>query len=370
MGMGGTETYLMNIYRHIDRNVLQFDFLTYYTKGQVGYYDEEIIKLGGKIHNIDPVSKAGPIKFINDIRDILKQNNYVAVHAHTSYNIGFSMLAAKLEKIDIRIAHSHHTKPPVLPTIPKRIYGYLMHYLINKYANIFCACSKKAAEFLFTKKHMHINYIFLPNAVDTSKFLEMPSLSSSTLKNSLNIPVQSKVIGHVGRYGKAKNHEFIIDMFCKMLQKREDVYLVLIGDGPTKEDIDKRIQSYKIQDHVRVLGIRNDIADLMNMMEVFILPSHYEGFGIVLLEAQASGLPCVVSENIQPETDMNLGLIYWVNLDDTEKWIQTIEENLEKKIKDKFIIKKAINTSPYKLSQVVNKFYDLYEIKVHPQDIL
>jgi len=362
MGLGGTETYLMNIYRNIDREKVQFDFLTYYEEGESGYYDDEIIKMGGKIHNISSVTKAGFIRFINEIQQVLRNGNYTVIHAHTTHNIGFTMFAAKLENINIRIAHAHNTKVGGNVTVIQKMYRKIMYIWINRYANKFCACSAKASEHLFTSKNIEKNYTYLPNSVDLDPFVIKSSREGKSLKEVLKIPKNSKIIGHVGRYGKAKNHEFIITMFNTLLQKRKDLYLILIGDGATRSKIETQIKKLGIQEHIKILGLRSDVVDLMQIMDVFILPSLYEGFGLVLLEAQASGLPCIVSENIQPEPDMNLGLMHWVDLQDIDKWMRTIEENLDKKILDKNLITAAIEKSPFKIERVVEQFYDLYEL--------
>ena len=361
LGLGGAETFLINIYRNIDREKVQFDFLTYYEKGQTGFYDDEVLSLGGHIHNIQAVKNAGIIKFVDSLRQVIREGNYAIVHAHTDYNIGFAMLAAKLEGVAIRITHSHSIKSVKKQNLSQKLYGYAMYYLINKYASIFCACSKKAASYLFSTENRD-RYIFIPNAVDMSKFLEDDLESNKKLKQSLNIPLKSKIIGHVGRYGKAKNHDFIIDIFYELLQRRKDVYLLLIGDGPTRKNIQQKVRELNIENNVKILGLRKDIPALMSIMDVFILPSLYEGFGIVLLEAQASGLPCIVSEHIQPEPDMKLGLMHHVKLKNIEEWVDTIVENLDKKIQDKDALQKAIEQSPYKLEEVVKKFYDLYKI--------
>lgn len=362
MGLGGTETYLMNIYRNIDRQKVQFDFLTYYEDGESGYYDDEIIQMGGKIHNIPSVTKAGFLKFINNTRQVIRNGNYTIIHAHTTHNIGLAMFAAKQEGVNIRIAHVHNTKVGGNATIVEKMYRKMMKHWINRYANKFCACSAKAAEHLFTRKNIEKNYTYLPNSVDLNPFVIKSIEDDGSLKEVLKIPKNSKIVGHIGRYGKAKNHEFIITMFNNLLQKRKDVYLVLVGDGATRSKIEEKIKKMGIVDHVKVLGLRKDIADLMNIMDVFILPSLYEGFGIVLLEAQASGLPCIVSENVQAEPDMKLGLMHWVDLQDTEKWVSTIEENLDKKILEKDLIIDAIEKSPFKIEKVVEQFYDLYEL--------
>lgn len=361
MGLGGTETYLMNIYRNIDRNKLQFDFVTYDANNKNNFYEKEVIDLGGGIFELHSVNKWYFLKSIIDIRKILLQNEYCAIHAHTKYNSGIAMIAAWLANVNIRIVHSHNTGTGLkTDTTINKLYVRVMSFAINNFANQFAACSKKAAEQLFSLRNIKKRYRFMPNAVEFNSFLNIDTNKIENLKISLNIPQSSKVIGHVGRYGKAKNHEFIIEMFSYLIQKDNSFCLVLIGDGPTRPKIENMISSYGLNKYVRVLGLRNDIPLLMNIMDVFILPSLYEGLGIVLLEAQASGLPCIVSENIQPEADMNLGLMNWVNLNNIEKWTHIIVEKKQSKIKDKELIRNTISKSPFVLSRVVNKFYELY----------
>jgi glycosyltransferase EpsF len=359
MNLGGTETYLMNIYRNIDRTKVQFDFLTYYESGESGYYDEEIITLGGQIHNLKSISKLGPLKAINEIKKLIKVNNYNIIHAHTTYSIGFSMIAGYLANSKIRIAHSHNTGTGV-NSIKENLYGYIMKKVIKLFSTKFCACSKNAAIHLFGTTN---KFDYLPNAVDLSRFLEN-SYDNNNLKIELSIDCNKKVIGHVGRYGKAKNHEFIIELFYNILNKNKELILVLVGDGETRINIENQAKELGIYQNIRFLGLRNDVDKLMSIFDTFILPSKYEGFGIVLLEAQASGLPCIVSENIQPEVDLGLNLVKWENLSNIDKWTDTILSKLNSKQNDKSLIEKKIQNSEFEIKNVVNKFYGLYEVKI------
>ena len=151
-------------------------------------------------------------------------------------------------------------------------------------------------------------------------------------------------------------------MFSELLKQDPNFCLILIGDGPTRSRIEVKINDLGIHKNVKVLGLRDDVPSLMNLFDIFILPSLYEGFGIVLLEAQACGLPCVVSENIQPEVDMGLGLIHKVNLNNIPLWTHTINKNKNNKIHDKVKIKDKLLRSSFVVSGVVNQFYELYEL--------
>jgi len=358
MGLGGIETFLMNIYRNIDREKLQFDFVIYYKNKHNNYYEKEIRSLGGKIYYLN--SSFNSLIF-NLIR-ILRKEKYTALHTHTKFNGGISLIAALVSNVKIRIAHSHNTGGNDSNSMLRRIYNLLMHFAINTFATKYAACSKKAAEHLFTKRNIDKRYTFIPNAIDIEPFISSDDMNTNAMKSLLNIPINNKIVGHVGRYGKAKNHNFIVNMFSKLLKQDPNFSLILIGDGPTRPEIEAKINDLGIHKNVKVLGLRDDVPKLMNIFDVFILPSLYEGFGIVLLEAQACGLPCIVSENIQPEVDMGLDLIHKVNLNNTLLWIDTVNKNKNNKIYDKVKIKDKLLRSPFVVFSVVNQFYELYEL--------
>lgn len=360
MGLGGTETFLMNVYRSINKGKVQFDFIVYDSNKHNSFYEEEIKKLGGRIYYLPNPTLKKPYKSILEIRKILKETSYNAVHAHTKYNSGLALFTAWLCKVKIRIAHSHNTGGDYSSSILYKVYQKVMFIIINTFGTDFLACSKEAAKHLFTKSNIEKRYSFVPNAVDFNIFFNLSLKESRGFKNTLGISEGDYVVGHVGRYGKAKNHRFIIKMFAALLKKNSNFCLVLIGDGPSRLEIQEMIESLGISSKVRVLGQRNDVPKLMSIMDVFILPSIYEGLGIVLLEAQAMGLPCVVSENIQPEADMGMNLINWINLNNLDNWVDNIIRLKENKIHDKEKIQNVIEHSPYVLNKVVEKFHELY----------
>ena len=358
MGLGGTETFLMNIYRNINREKLQFDFIIYNKNRHNKFYEEEIERLGGKIY----YRNSSFFILIFSLIRILKKEKYIALHSHTKFNGGIALVAAFISKINIRIAHSHNTGGSESSSLVKKFYNKVMYFTLNTFATKYCSCSLKAAQHLFTSNNIKNNYTFIPNAIDLNSIFNIKNDKLNQLRNSLNIPLSHKIVGHVGRYGKAKNHDFIINMFSNLLIEDSNFSLILVGDGPTRTQIEKKINDLGILKNVKVLGLRNDVPTLMNIFDVFILPSLYEGFGIVLLEAQASGLPCVVSENIQSEADMELDLMHKVDLNNIPSWIATINKNKNNKINDKAKIKDKLFQSPYVLSNVVNQFYKLYEL--------
>ncbi|ASM48730.1 hypothetical protein PESP_a0486 [Pseudoalteromonas espejiana DSM 9414] len=359
MNLGGTETYIMNLFRGVNKKNYTFDFLTYYSEGEEGYYDKEIQDLGGNIYKIAPFNFRNAVSFIRSIRRIIKEGEYDVVHAHTTYNMGFALYAAYKENVNIRIAHSHNTSIGERKSLPHYIYRKIMHFSINNYATHYFACSLAAANHMFTKFNVESNsYSYLPNAVELESFL---SIKENNLRKDLNIHPKTKIIGHVGRFGKAKNHDFIIDIFNELTSIEDNYCLILIGEGASKSNIQERVNILGLNDRVRFLGQRNDIPDLMSIIDVFILPSLYEGFGIVLLEAQASGLPCVVSENIQPEPDMKLGLIHRVELQNKKQWLLCIKKLAHESKMPISTRELAIKNSNFILSKVLDKLTNTYE---------
>ncbi|MBQ8828178.1 MAG: glycosyltransferase [Clostridia bacterium] len=366
MNMGGTETFLMNVYRNIDRSKVQFDFVAYGRDGKKDYYEDEIGGLGGKYYKLPSTGSMGFSGIIKELRKILRGNEYAAVHSHTMYNSGFAMIAAKKENVKIRIVHSHTTKDDAAAASFKtKIYNGVMKYFINSYSTMCCACSMAAAERLFNKKAILKKYKFMANAVDFTGYLDADT-DFGKVRAELGIDEASVVIGHVGRFGISKNQLFALDAFRKYTEKYNSyAYLLFVGGGDenVRQSVMKKADEYGLSEKVIFAGIRKDIPDIMNCMDVFILPSVYEGLGIVLLEAQVSGLNCVVSENIQPEADLGMNLLHWVDLSrGAEKWADELNKYIGKKITDTQYIKEHIEKSPFRLEQVVEDFYGLYRI--------
>lgn len=367
MNMGGTETYLMNIYRNIDRDKLQFDFVTYGRNGEKDYYEDEIISLGGKVYKLPSISEMGYGGIVKNLRKVLRQTRYDAVHAHTMYNSGFAMIAAQKEKVPIRITHSHTTKKDVSASLKNKIYNKVMRCVINRKMTMCCACSKAAAEVMFTPEAIATKYKFMGNSIDFTKYFAVTEDEISKVREELGIPENAKILGHVGRFGKSKNHSFAVDVFNKYTKKYDsDVYMIFVGGGDQKvrTAVEEKTKELGISDKVIFTGVRGDVPVIMSAMDVFVFPSIYEGLGIVLLEAQASGLHCVVSENIQPEADLGIDMVHWVNLSDgAEAWADEVHLQINSKVTDRDFIKESIENSSFKLEKVVNDFYEIYGVK-------
>lgn len=295
MEAGGTQALLMNIYRKIDRTKIQFDFLVVYKEKQ--FYDDEIEKLGGKIYRMSFREDLNLFKFQKDLRKFFDEHNeYKIVHCH-AYTIGyFCLKEAKKHNIPIRIAHSHNNETVHdFKYIPKLI----MQKKFTKYATDLFACSEEAGRYLFRNDKFNV----LKNAIDVKKFIANQNIRNE-IRKELNIS-DKFVIGHVGRLHPQKNHDFLIDVFEKIREKRKDAELILIGTGPLEDKIRKKVEEKNLVDYVHFLGNRKDMDRIYQAMDVFIFPSLFEGLGIVAIEAQAAGIPIVCSEGLPVETNIS-----------------------------------------------------------------
>lgn len=358
MDIGGTETMLMNLYREVYKHI-QFDFISYYEKD--AYYDNEIKQLCGKVIKIDSPSKVGQIKVLINLYKIIKKGEYEVVHAHTLFNCGVVMLAAKLAGTKIRISHSH-TNLDTPNNIIKRIYFSLMRMLIKIFSTNFVACSDSAGKYLFGKSIINNSkYTILPNYVDYNKFLNCEDYKS--IREKLCIKNEDLVVCHIGRFVDSKNHIFLIDIINTMVKKNDKVKAILVGDGPLRKDIEEKVKDLGIDKNIYFLGLRNDIEVILNNCDLFIFPSIYEGLGLVMLESQACGLPCVVSEAIQLEADLGIGLLTRLELKEScEAWSNKALELGGRKQKDKLKIKNSFKNKGYELNKIVNDLMDIYRI--------
>lgn len=328
---GGVEAVVMNYYRNINKNEIQFDFICDEDSTKIPY--DEINSLGGKVILIPPYQKV--IKYHNELKNVLKDGNYKIVHSHINTLSVFSLWAAKSAGIPVRIAHSHST------TNKKEKKKNLMKQVLKHFSKVFATdymcCSELAGRWLFgDKEYDRGNVYLLNNAIDLDKFKYDENIRKLK-REELNISDNVFVIGHVGRFVEQKNHRFLIDIFNEIHKKYSNSILILAGQGPLMEEMKEKSKTLGLEENIKFLGQRNDINELYQAMDLFLFPSLYEGLGMVAIEAQVSGLPCVVSTEI-PEIAKVTEKITFVNL---ENKIETWTEIIFKYIKN--INRKNIN---------------------------
>lgn len=294
MDRGGAETMVMNYYRHIDRTKVQFDFLVH--REQPGVYEDEIKALGGRIYRMCPIYPQNFARYKRDIRAFFQEHlEYRIIHSHMSELGYFAFREATEQDIPVRICHAHNaphgfdTKMIMRTYFKKRMMPYLTHLFM---------CGLESGRWLYGKQN-ESRFIMLNNAIDVAAY-RCDAAKRAAVRHRLGF-TDELVIGHVGRFNPQKNHPFLLEIFSALLKKEPSAVLLLVGGGEDLPKIQAKAQTLGIAENIRFLGVRSDVADLMQAMDVFVFPSLYEGLGIVLIEAQASGLPCVVSDTIPQE---------------------------------------------------------------------
>lgn len=291
MDRAGLENVLMNYYRNIDRSTIQFDFLVH--RDKKGAYDDEILSLGGKIYHAPRLYPQNYVKYFQFMNDFFKNHpEYVIVHSHIDALSSFPLYAAKKANIPVRIAHSHSSKLDHDLKYPIKKIALMM---INRVATNYFSCSNVAGKFMFGNSNFKIMY----NAIDLLKYQYNDSVRKK-IRNQLKLG-DSLVVGHVGRFYYVKNQLFLLDVFKKINDCCEKSVLLLVGDGPDLKKIHKKIIELQLQDKILILSNRDDVNELYQAMDVFVMPSLFEGLPMVGVEAQASGLPCFFSGSISNE---------------------------------------------------------------------
>lgn len=291
---GGLENFVMNVYRNIDRTKVQFDFLVH--RERRGVYEDEIERLGGHIYRVPRANPLNP-HYFRALDEFFSTHSYDAVHVHLDCMSAFVLRAARKRDIPIRIAHAHNSSQDKDIKYPIKL---ACKRLISRYATHLFACGEQAGEWMFNGHGFSI----IPNAVDLNKF-EFDGAVRVGVREELDIPSNALLIGHVGRFDRVKNHAWIIRVFAEVLKRDSNAWLVLVGDGGLKSNCELLTERLGVSSHVIFTGIRNDVNSLMSAMDIFLMPSFYEGLPVVLVEAQASGLPCLISDTLPTDCDLS-----------------------------------------------------------------
>lgn len=305
MNRGGMETFIMNLYRNLDRDKVQFDFAVH-TRNQ-GDYDREIIDMGGTIHFF-PAYRKNPYAYRKAWRDFFRihKSEYDVFHFHTNSLANVVALEeATRAGVPVRIVHSHSSFANKGKLQKVNNYLHIKHrrHLIDIATHLF-ACSQKAAEWLYGGLSLNgIDVTLINNGVNCETFRFSPELAK---KKRQELGIEDKtVIGHIGKFIKVKNHAFLIDIVAEMIKKDKNIVCLLIGDGELMDATQKQCKMYGISQYVRFLGVRSDISELLMCMDVFIMPSLYEGLPVSMIEVQASGVPALISDTISSEVKIN-----------------------------------------------------------------
>lgn len=293
---GGVEAVIMNYYEHIDRTKVQFDFIVH-NDNKIDI-TQKVEAMGGKVYKVTPYYK-NPIAFMWDIYKVIKRHHYRIVHSNMNTLSAFSLFAAWAAGAPVRILHNHSTSSP--GETKRNIMKFMLRPFARLFANHYLACSRLAGEWMYGRKMMDSGKVtIVNNAIDLKKYAFNPQ-KRNLLRKELGL-ADEFVIGHVGRFMFQKNHEFLIDVFAEAYKKNPHMALLLVGDGPLRPAMEEKVRKLGLTDHVKFLGLRNNVQDFYHVMDILVLPSHYEGLPVVGVEAQANGLPCLFSTKVTKET--------------------------------------------------------------------
>lgn len=356
---GGIESYLINYYRHIDKELVQFDFIV--PEGMVIAFEDEIKSMGGSIYKEIVGIKKNPIKGLFYDRKFFKNHSEIQIlHINDCSAANLRLMkTAKKCGVQTRILHSHNNDY----LVPLRKRQLLVEKLnkknLDKIATDLFACSDDAGRFMFGDRSFKV----VKNAVEVEKYL-YSSDKRVLYRNEWGIPDNVNILGCVARFDYQKNHDYLLEIFAKYKRIDEKAILILVGDGPLRNEIENKIKVLGLSNSVKLLGMRADVSELLNAFDLFILPSRSEGLGIVFVEAQINGLGCVTSDNVPKEVNI-LDKIEYLALDEkAEIWAKRIDDIINNMKRDRTIDIQRVRDAGYDIKIEAKRLQDFYLSKI------
>lgn len=341
MNLGGLETFTMNIYRALDRSKVQFDFLV----SLPGVYDAEIREMGGRIYYIPFIDKTGPLRYKANLKNFFRSHpEYSVIHVQMDKFGGIVLKEAKNYGIPKRIAHSHstHNAGNVLVQLVKNYYG---RYVVCNATN-YLACSPAAAKWMYGAADNRA--IIVRNGIDLAAFTPADCRVAGQL-----------TLGLAARFDEVKNHVFLIDVFSELHKIYPNSQLLLAGEGTLKEQTQHQAELLGLNNAVKFLGLQQDIPGFLSRLDAVCMPSLYEGIPLALIEAQAAGLPCIVSDKVDPFVNIG-GDVSFIPLENKTQWVQEILKQQGRPRKDN---SSALETAGYSVRQAAALLQELYIAK-------
>jgi len=355
VSQGGVETWLCNLLARFDQSKFQFDICFYRRSGEE--LKDYLLSLNAAVFEI-PLKDTfcGLLDFIANLRELIRRGNYGAVHCHGMSFTGAALYCAWRERVPIRIAHSHASSEPTR-ALAHTTFLFLAKQAARHFATHQVGCSTEAAEALFGRGCLSKNASVLYCGIDLSKQVRT---NSALQKESLGVPSDATTIGCIANFNAAKNHAFLLKVFARIIRHDAEAHLILVGDGPNKDFIEKQALTLGIANRIHLLGRRNDVSSLLAIFDVFVLPSLTEGLPLALLESQVHGVPCLTSTAVTREVEVVPGLVKFLPLTaDVELWARTAlamvhcEQSLEPN-------HRAFECSPYNIDCGVSRLAQIY----------
>lgn len=354
--LGGAESRIMDLYRHIDRAKIQFDFLIHTTKE--GFFDQEIKQLGGKIYHLPSFRVYNYFAYKKACCEFFSEHKeFQAVQGHMTSTASIYLPIAKKAGIPMTIAHARSAG------VDKGLKGWLTRILrknLYRKCDYMFSCSDFASKAVFgNKRYEDGDVIFVPNAVDTKEFTPNEKIRQE-IRKEYGLE-ESFVIGHVGRFHYAKNHEFILEVFAEFCKQNKQAKLFLLGDGPRRQEMEAKAAELGIQENVIFAGNQNPIAPYYQAMDAFLFPSRFEGMPGTVVEAQATGLPCLISDTITPQVKVT-ELVTFLSLEQNAViWAEQLEQIAAEKKQHRFSESQIeIANTNYDVNNQVKRYEQFY----------
>lgn len=317
--IGGAEKIARDIGYYSNSDIYQIDYVVF--GDETGEYENELQEKGCKVYHM-PQPSSGYINYLKQLYRLIMSNGYQVVHSHTMFNSGWAMLIAKICGVPIRISHSHSVDAQPGKTLIQRLYEKAMQLIIIRFSTHYVGCGVKAGEILFGKKRYHKKGITILNGIDTKKFA-YSEMNREEIRKKLDV-TNDFVIGHVGHLANVKNQSFLINLMPEILKKNKNALFLLLGEGEDRLKLEKQIIDLNLSKNIIMTGNVTDVHKYLSAMDVFVLPSLYEGMPLSVVEAQTNGLPCVISDSV-PQDVVLTDLISRFSLNETEEaWVKAI----------------------------------------------
>ena len=355
--IGGAETVAMNIYRYINRDKYEFHYLVF--GDSIGEYEEEVVSLGGKVIHVPSPSK-GYRQFMKNLNRIMEVHGpYDIIHSHTLFNSGLIMYAAKKNRVSTRVTHSHSIQNSVSSSQIRKFYESFMRFVINRNATHLIGCSKGAGNFLYGGKVYQEKGIMLNNGVDVSKYRFNQTVREE-IRNRLQIG-KKFVIGHVGHLIAVKNQMFLLEIFKQFSLNNRDSVLLLIGDGEDREKLEEKVKEYGLDGSVIFTGNVDNVHLYLNAIDVFVFPSLYEGLPLAVVEAQANGVPCIISDSIPDDVKLTDNIESFPLKESPKAWAELIGTKRRKSAEVYADYIANLGFDVHSSMKIINKIYAVSE---------
>lgn len=360
MNRGGAETMLMTLYRAVDRTRLQFDFLEF-SEG-VSDYAPEIEMLGGRIYKMAWSQNPLCVRHtVSSLTKVLREAGpFAAVHSHVLLANGLVLAGARRAGVQCRISHSHNTSDGSDGVVAAG-YRTLARSLIRRNATVLAGCSEEAGRFLNGGQEFSDGGIVIPNAVDTSRFAPLAEDKRTERRMGLGISDDCLILASVARLEAVKNHDFLLEVATELKSRRVDFRMLWIGTGSLSRELHTDVHRRRLDSHITMMGLREDVSSILQICDAVLMPSLYEGIPVALIEAQASGVPCFVSDRISREVDLGLGLCHYLPITEASTWGEALLAPLPS-TPDRSRIETVLAERGYSVGESLSRLFSLYPI--------